>query len=429
MKEKKIITVVIVIVAILACGIGGYMAFGMFAGQTEKKPEKTETAKEKEKEPAKEEEEEPLEPLEVTEEVQMALDDNCWFYDLDRRLSDGTETRQDYSVELSDNKISKDLLKDVAAEIACGSYSSLGAFSGGYEDYYLALTQDECIDYLKNTFGYEVDDPDELAEIAEPDGEGGYRFYHNSYSDDETSMWYDCSYFVQTGKNEYHIYANVKLIDDYGDSTTTGIMDVTAHRNDKSQNAGFIFDRIDFTAQNTGLLDIQGANINQVNSVNQVEAMLCAGIVNSVTGQFNVNNMSAEQFAEYADLCICVVGLSKNATVRSDQMGPCASISVNDYNEFCKNTLGRTESFDVTATNEVNGDTVTCSVPAIGYDVGAVIKKVIQNLDGTITIYGVVDELTMDGTGSEYDFTMTGVSSDASDTGMVLTDLNVTDPQ
>lgn len=114
------------IVALLAFGIGGYMVFGMFVSQTEKKPVKAETSKE---------EEEPLEPLEVTEEVQMALDDDRWFYDLNCRLSDGTETRQDYSVELSDNKISKDLLKYVATEIACGSYSSLGAFSGGYEDY------------------------------------------------------------------------------------------------------------------------------------------------------------------------------------------------------------------------------------------------------------------------------------------------------
>ena len=432
MKEKKkIITIVISIVVLIACGIGGYMVFGMFAGQPEKKPVKTETAQEKEKEPAKkeeeepQEEEEPVEPLEITDKQKLAMDDDCWLFDLNRRMNDGAGTRQNYSVELSDNKISKDLLKFVAAEIACGRYSSLGERSGVNGEYSITLTQDECINYLKNTFGYEVDDPDELAEIAEPDGQGGYCFYQNSYSGDDASIWYwyDCSYFVQTGKNEYHIYADVKNIDDYGNTTTTGIMDVTAHRNDKSQIAGFVFDKIDFTAQNTGLWDVQGS------SMNQVDAMLHAGIVNSMTGQFGVNSMSAEQFAQYADECICVVGLSKKATVRSNQMGPCASISVNDYNEFCKNTLGRTEPFDVTDTNEVNGDTVTCSVSSIGWDFGTEIQKVIKNLDGTITVYGIINDLALEGTGLAYGFTMTGVSSDASDTGMVLTDLNVTDPQ
>lgn len=431
MKEKKkIIAIVIFIVVLIVCGIGGYMAFGMFAGQPEKKPVKAETAKEKEKEPAKEEEkepqeeEEPAEPLEVTEAVQETLDDDFWFYDLNRRLSDGTETRQNYSVELSDNKISKDLLKYVANEIASGRHSMLGNISGENGSYSITLTQDECIDYLKNTFGYEVNDSDELAEIAEPDGQGGYRFSQNPYSGaDDASMWYDCSYFVQTGKNEYHIYAEVKVMDDYGNTTTTGIMEVTAHRNDKSQIAGFVFDKIDFTAQNTGLWDVQGS------SMTQVDAMLHAGIVNSMTGQFNVNSMSAEQFAQYVDECICVVGLSKKATVSSEQMEPYASISVNDYNEFCMNTLGRTEPFDVTATNEVNGDTVTCSVPAIGWDFGAKIQKVFKNLDGTVTVYGIINDLMLEGTGTAYGFTMTGVSSDASDTGMVLTDLNVTDPQ
>ena len=110
-------------------------------------------------------------------------------------------------------------------------------------------------------------------------------------------------------------------------------------------------------------------------------------------------------------------------------MEPYASISVNDYNEFCMNTLGRTEPFDVTATNEVNGDTVTCSVPVIGWDFGAKIQKVFKNLDGTVTVYGIINDLMLEGTGTAYGFTMTGVSSDASDTGMVLTDLNVTDPQ
>ena len=259
MKDKKqIITVSVTIVAILVCGVAGYAGYGMLfddsfgkkqaAEDSKKGDEKADKGKEKEKEKIN------VEHLTLTDEQKLALDDACWFFDRNRRLSDGTLSRTDYSCELSDNKIPKDLLTYVASQVACGRYSTLGTeITGSAGNFETIMTAEAVIDYLKNTFGYEIKDSTEVSDIVEQVAENGYRFSTTLSSEDDEIAIYDCLYYVQTGEEECHIYVNVQAYDTDNILQTTGVMDITAHKNEKSQIGGFVFDKIDFKAQDTPL--------------------------------------------------------------------------------------------------------------------------------------------------------------------------------
>ena len=63
------------------------------------------------------------------------------------------------------------------------------------------------------------------------------------------SINYNVERCEQTSEDEYHFYVKAER-EEYS-NTGYGLMDITAHKDEKSKFGGFIFDKIEFTANKT----------------------------------------------------------------------------------------------------------------------------------------------------------------------------------
>ena len=157
MKGKKIITIVITIVVLLASGISGYVSYGIFVNQSNKKSESTKNVKEKDKESAKPEdeetkkEEESVEPLVLTDEQKASIESAAYLYDMVKAEGDDRNNRQEYTYDCDGNQIPKDVLRIVAGTIACDNADDFGVEvreEPGYGE--TTLSTDQCIHYTKH---------------------------------------------------------------------------------------------------------------------------------------------------------------------------------------------------------------------------------------------------------------------------------------
>ena len=246
----------VVAVALVGTGVGlVYM-------KQHKKPVKVaeQTEDDKKEKPATTEEK-MSEKFVLTEEqireikVAAALFDNCF-------ASYNTESgdRIDYSTLLDQDHISPKVIKAVARGWACTDESIGDELGYDYEedDYeeddissYVSrkfMMTDECQEFLKDTFGYEADDWYEVSEVFEPSGNSHAEVFEASF-DGFQSINYNVERCEQTGEDEYHFYVKAER-EEYS-NTGYGLMDITAHKDEKSKFGGFVFDKIEFTANKT----------------------------------------------------------------------------------------------------------------------------------------------------------------------------------
>lgn len=113
------------------------------------------------------------------------------------------------------------------------------------------MKTDECQEFLKDTFGYEADDWDEVSEVFAPSGNSHAEVFEASF-DGFQSINYNVERCEQTSEDEYHFYVKAER-EEYS-NTGYGLMDITAHKDEKSKFGGFIFDKIEFTANKTGMI-------------------------------------------------------------------------------------------------------------------------------------------------------------------------------
>lgn len=431
MREKKrVITIVITIVVLLASGIGGYVSYGIFVSQSDKKVASTEDVKEKDKESAKPEEEETkkeeesVEPLVLTDEQKASIESAAYLYDMVKAEGDDRNNRQEYTYDCNDNQIPKDVLKIAAGTIACDNADDFGVEvrkEPGYGE--TTLSTDQCIEFLKNTFEYEAADYDAVTEVLDPEGDDAFLLEDNSFHGLADSL-YKASYFVQTGKDEYHFYVEVQPYDEaWNQYSTAAIMDITAHKNDKSEIAGFVFDKVELT-KDTQIYKVREAVDTLASDMVREKCESSGQGIDGYNpiGTYDVNQFSNEEFYNLTNQFL-------NTKLMSGKLSQDPNypdhydefiIPLDDYVTVCQNTLGRTEDFDYSQWIRDNNVILGTGWLDAMYD--AEDASIVQSYDGSVDVTGMI----IDCIGNRaYSYTANGHVDAASEMGFVIDQVNV----
>ena len=432
MREKKrVITIVITIVVLLASGIGGYVSYGIFVNQSDKKSESTKNVREKDKESAKPEkeeikkEEESVEPLMLTDDQKGRIESAAYLYDLAKAEGEDRNNRQEYTYDCSDNQIPKDVLKMAAGSIACDNADDFGVEvreEPGYGE--TTLSTDQCIDFLKNTFGYEASDYEAVAEVLDPEGDDAFLLGDNSFRGLAETQ-YKASYFAQTGKDKYHFYVEVQPYDEVRNQySTAAIMDITAHKNDKSEIVGFVFDKVELT-KDTQIYKVREAVDTLASDMVREK---CESSGQGIDGYKPIGTYDANQFTneEFYNL----TNQFLNTKLMSGKLSQDPNypdhydeyiILIDEYVSVCQDTLGRTEDFDYSQWIRDNNVIIGTGWLDAMYD--AEDASIVQSYDGSVDVTGVIKDCIGN---RAYSYTAKGHVDAASEMGFVIDQLNVT---
>ena len=345
--------------------------------------EKKKDASEKSKNEKKEE----IEEFTLTDEQINEIEQVSAWFDYLQKEQDGFTTRKNYTLTMEKNNLPEDVIKEVADGIICTD-DSIGeeAGEGDFLEIQETLRTEECIDLLKNTFGYDAKDENDVKKFFTQKEEDSFIFEKAPSGSADTI--YETKRFAQTGKDEYHFYTEVKPYGDFG-YNVAGVMDITAHKNEKSKIGGFVFDKIEFITDD---LSNSSALVENI-----VADMLRAkeeksGEVDYIRrGSYDVNQLSNQEFLTYANLVMNQADCLKNErTMIKSEMDTYGadSLSQSTYDDFCKNTLGRSEEYNILEVNEIeNGN-----VRFVGqrYDALYVVEdaQIFQSYDGNVKVKG-----------------------------------------
>lgn len=423
------------VVAVAVLGTAGYVGYQKFhtkpAAQTEESTTKKPTPEKEVKKAEEKKEEKPIEPLTFSDDDKQVIEHAAYLYDLSKKEADGYDNRQEYTYDLADNKIPQDVLKTVAASIACdlsadGMTSTFGTEVRGEAGYNeTTLPTDVCIDYLENTFGYEAKDQEALTKVFTAEGNDAVLMEDNSFGGGADTI-YNAWYVAQTGKDEYHIYVEVQPYGDMG-YATQAIMDITAHRNEESKIAGFVFDKIEFIQDSRKNRASIGAGtvVDGLARLRRESLTTSSMDAYDPRGVYDVNQLDNEQFIALAD---GFINAYMGGELEQDPNYPDHwdefIMPIAEYDDICRNTLGRTS--DVDYSQYVRGDNMTLGTGWL--DAMYVTEKiqVIQNYDGTVEIAGVLGDYWASPQ-KYYSFTATGHADEASQLGFVIDQMNILD--
>lgn len=387
-----------------------------------------------------------------TEQISIIQNASHWFDEL-QSMQDGYWVRISYTMDLKNNHISADVLNHVASAVVCTN-DVLGVDAGPGNSEFLLMREtmsvDESKKFLENTFGYKASSVDDLKNVFEFEDENNVLFENAPWGDADTI--YETKRFVQTGENEYHFYTDVKPFGER-DYELAGVMDITAHKNEESKIGGFVFDKIEFTLKDeyqTSINDdVNGAVKNMVRAKAELSYRGDGNEVRNeiigtydAEGSYDVNQYSNEEFMIYANLFMSNAFCLKEDEIEAEhnemdtEKGSYGgfNLSFSTYNDVCRNTLGRNEGYDmfdfteVTGTYEVNNANVTYSEYMFTAWFAVEQEQIIQSLDGTIEMKGILKDYSKDYSGSEvkeYQFTATGYASEKSKMGMVIDKVEV----
>lgn len=413
--------------SVLSGGVfGGYKAYEYVTKETDKTANMKIEKKliEKKEEPK----EEPIEEFELNnEEIAEITNANIWF-DAVQREKDGYQNRQDYILELSDNKIPKDILQYVANEIVCRD-ESIGTDAGSNAvEAKETLSATECKVFLKDTFDYEVKNSKDIKEIFEEVDDDIYMFRLGDDSTNDTI--YETNKFAQTGKDEYHFYTDVKQHEEYNDKYI-GTIDATAHRNKNSQIAGFVFDKIEFIAGDSSIEEEVEFSVLNMVRVKAEESGQNNDYVPS--GEYDVNSLSNKEFVRYANMMMtCTSSIIKESeSVYSEEtyegygsMFEGYAIAKEKYDDFCRNTLGRTEKYDINEINKVDGEKVNYGYGPLDAWFLVDNAQIFQNADGSVKMRGTLSWYSVGGEQGK-EFEASGYAEELSATGVVINKVEI----
>ena len=433
----------VVAVALVGTGVGlVYM-------KQHKKPVKVaeQTEDDKKEKPATTEEK-MSEKFVLTEEqireikVAAALFDNCF-------ASYNTESgdRIDYSTLLDQDHISPKVIKAVARGWACTDESIGDELGYDYEedDYeeddissYVSrkfMMTDECQEFLKDTFGYEADDWYEVSEVFEPSGNSHAEVFEASF-DGFQSINYNVERCEQTGEDEYHFYVKAER-EEYS-NTGYGLMDITAHKDEKSKFGGFVFDKIEFTANKTDDIEHDLSLI--------IQSMIKEdGEISGLDSQYDpigvheVAKFTNDQFLNYANRIIDVSScIAKDKEYKEGEGAYGGHTLPNDrYIEICENTLGwKNGNLDISSLIEGNkAHFYGAEFDTTGAWFGVDKMTVVQSADGSVQINGTVRDYRKESDQYDdqynpdprvvYSFTASGKADEKSELGTVIEKVEV----
>ena len=433
----------VVAVALVGTGVGlVYM-------KQHKKPVKVaeQTEDDKKEKPATTEEK-MSEKFVLTEEqireikVAAALFDNCF-------ASYNTESgdRIDYSTLLDQDHISPKVIKAVARGWACTDESIGDELGYDYEedDYeeddissYVSrkfMMTDECQEFLKDTFGYEADDWYEVSEVFEPSGNSHAEVFEASF-DGFQSINYNVERCEQTGEDEYHFYVKAER-EEYS-NTGYGLMDITAHKDEKSKFGGFVFDKIEFTANKTDDIEHDLSLI--------IQSMIREdGEISGLDSQYDpigvheVAKFTNDQFLNYANRIIDVSScIAKDKEYKEGEGAYGGHTLPNDrYIEICENTLGwKNGNLDISSLIEGNkAHFYGAEFDTTGAWFGVDKMTVVQSADGSVQINGTVRDYRKESDQYDdqynpdprvvYSFTASGKADEKSELGTVIEKVEV----
>ena len=428
----------VVAVALVGTGVGlVYM-------KQHKKPVKVaeQTEDDKKEKPATTEEK-MSEKFVLTEEqireikVAAALFDNCF-------ASYNTESgdRIDYSTLLDQDHISPKVIKAVARGWACTDESIGDELGDDYEEDDISsyvsrkfMMTDECQEFLKDTFGYEADDWYEVSEVFEPSGNSHAEVFEASF-DGFQSINYNVERCEQTGEDEYHFYVKAER-EEYS-NTGYGLMDITAHKNEKSKFGGFVFDKIEFTANKTDDIEHDLSLI--------IQSMIKEdGEISGLDSQYDpigvheVAKFTNDQFLNYANRIIDVSScIAKDKEYKEGEGAYGGHTLPNDrYIEICENTLGwKNGNLDISSLIEGNkAHFYGAEFDTTGAWFGVDKMTVVQSADGSVQINGTVRDYRKESDQYDdqynpdprvvYSFTASGKADEKSELGTVIEKVEV----
>lgn len=374
--------------------------------------------------------------------VAAALFDNC-FASYNTEFGD----RIDYSTLLDQDHISPKVIKAVARGWACTDESIGDELGYDYEedDYeeddissYVSrkfMMTDECQEFLKDTFGYEADDWYEVSEVFEPSGNSHAEVFEASF-DGFQSINYNVERCEQTGEDEYHFYVKAER-EEYS-NTGYGLMDITAHKNEKSKFGGFVFDKIEFTANKTDDIEHDLSLI--------IQSMIREdGEISGLDSQYDpigvheVAKFTNDQFLNYANRIIDVSScIAKDKKYKEGEGAYGGHTLPNDrYIEICENTLGwKNGNLDISSLIEGNkAHFYGAEFDTTGAWFGVDKMTVVQSADGSVQINGTVRDYRKESDQYDdqynpdprvvYSFTASGKADEKSELGTVIEKVEV----
>jgi RNA polymerase sigma factor (sigma-70 family) len=428
----------VVAVALVGTGVGlGYM-------KQHKKPVKVaeQTEDDKKEKPATTEEK-TSEKFVLTEEqireikVAAALFDNCF-------ASYNTESgdRIEYSTLLDQDHISPKVLKAVARGWACTDESIGEDLGDDYEEDDISsyvsrkyMKTDECQEFLKDTFGYEADDWDEVSEVFAPSGNSHAEVFEASF-DGFQSINYNVERCEQTSEDEYHFY--VKAESEEYSNTGYGLMNITAYKDEKSKFGGFVFDKIEFTANKTDDIkhDLSLIIQNMIKEDGEISGL---DSQYDPIGVHEVAKFTNDQFLSYANRIIdssrCI---AKDKEYKEGEGGYGGhTLPKERFIEICENTLGwKNGNLDISSLVEGNkAHFYREDLDTISAWFGVDMMTVVQSADGSVQINGTVRDYRKESDQYDYQynldprvvysFTASGKADEKSELGTVIEKVEV----
>ena len=399
--SKHIITKAIAgIVTVAVVGVGGYV-YSSKKHVTENSQEKQEKVT-KEKESQRKEKQE---DFELTEEQLHQIQRASGLYDWKQRQQDSEGDRQDYSLELKGKKIPKDIMAYVISHMEDdGWYSS--------ED-------------LKNTFGYQIKNNKEFEEISQNENTLAAG---NDNEDLEKS--YKTISITQKKNNEYQIITEVNSWSDEQNSyIRNGIMEITAHRNEKSKTGGFVFEKIDFSTEET--TTVNEDVICVVMAAIRTESDRAADLMSfSPVGDYDINQFQNDEFIQYANKVMTSsmnIAPDKEELTTETGVYDGSKLLIAEYEDICKNTLGRTEALDITEGNQVDGESVTFD--GFTFDTWFSVSDgcLVSKLDGSVTMKGDIIDYRYEwpNESASYTYKALGYKEEKSRIGFVINKIEV----
>lgn len=425
---KKII---IGTVAIAIVGTGTYI--GLSKSNTEKKNPPVQHIEKEIQRKKTEKKKENIPEFTVSKEQAERILLAAKLFDNGKKTEDTTYTLGDYTLNVKKGKIETEILKKVVSGIAC-SDKSVGESTDDEEiSDRKFLTTDECQEFLKDTFEYDANNWDEVSEVFYASGNSGADAFEARYDETERfSEKYQLKRLEQTEKNTYHFYIEVSSNDD--SSVPIGIMDITAHKNEKSKIGGFVFEKIEYSEQsNIGQIS-HDVNLIIGNTLRvKAEAGDQKQNFNPI-GIYKIDDLTNEEFIDCTNAVLSEAEyIAKDKEMKEDEMGVYDGYTLKEsrYNELCKDTLGRKKKYDYKEKNDVKDKKVTFDGKFFGVEEQWFVVQdgyEVRSMDGKIKIEGIV--LDYNPYNSElskqyYSFTADAHEDSKSELGMIIDKIEV----
>lgn len=417
--------VIKMIAGIVATAMIGSVAYAGYIKKTKKATDTTTVdSHEKDIDETEQTEQVEDEEFELAEEQIDEIRFASMLFDQKEKEKVGYDNREQYTLELDNNKVSKEILNSVVPGIACVLKNTES--ESEEEQSNETLTVKECIELLEDSFGYEVKNTKALNKIFTVSDDSDVAFSYCEKENPDTI--YDTTRCVETGKNEYHFYTEVKSWNMARNAyVTNGIMDITAHKSKHSRIAGFIFDKIEFKTEDIGITSEDTGQI--------ISSMLRAILDKDESrdkynpqGNYDVNAMSNDAFVYYANMVMTYVdsvGKGKETMTTEWGVDDGTQILEEEFKKVCEETLGRTVDYDISAVDKINEGKVRFYR---NYDTWYEVQyaQTLQKKDGEIKVTGTI-HYPLNDNASKYFYTATGHADSNSELGMIIDKMEVVD--